>query len=90
MIKLDKLQEVPSKDGDWVSREIVKEGNPFHVVVIPKAIIEEVIDCCQSYAKDSGFSDSEAHDENVDWILGIIAKATQERNGITLYEVKSK
>lgn len=88
MIKIKALSEVKSKTGDWIEREIVKEGKPYHVVVVPKEIIDEVLDCVHTYAQDNGFEDKPLHDENVDWILSIIAKATQERNGITLYEVE--
>lgn len=89
MIKIKNLSEVKSNKGDWIEREIVRDGAPYHVVVIPKAIIDEVLDCCQTYAHDNSFEDKPIRDENVDWILSIIAKATQERNGITLYEVES-
>ena len=88
MIKIKTLSEVKSSKGDWIEREIVREGNPFKVVVIPKQIIDEVLDCVHTYAQDNSFEDKPLHDENVDWILSIIAKATQEENGITLYEVE--
>lgn len=88
MMKVKSLNEIQIVKGDWVEREIVRDGKSFKVVVIPKQIIEEVLDCVHSYAQDNNFEDNPVHDENVDWILSIIAKATQERNGITLYEVE--